>query len=268
MAFLELDSQTKLYYEDEGKGQPIIFIHGVMMSSRFFHYQIPYFKEKYRTITFDLRGHGRSSKVQHGHTVAQYAKDLKNFIEKLELTNVILVGWSMGAFVVWDYVNQFGTDNIKGVTVVDQSPSDYLWEGWKFGAFDFEAIKGVMQSIQEDQLGFNSEFIYGMFKESPDPEVHEWILEEMMKVPASIASTIVFNQTAVDFRESLSNVDIPALICFGRDDKFFPVAAGEYIQERTPGSKLVPFEESSHCLFLEEPDKFNQELDDFFQRRC
>ncbi|WP_431803880.1 alpha/beta fold hydrolase [Halobacillus andaensis] len=265
MNYLSIDSKTKLYYEGEGVGQPVIFIHGVMMSSQFFQNQYPYFKEKYRTIMFDLRGHGKSSKVEYGHTVANYARDLKLLIENLDLKDVILVGWSMGAFVVWDYINQFGTNNVKAVTVVDQSPSDYLWEGWEYGAFTFEAIKEVMQAIQEDQESFNREFIYGMFKEKPADEVHKWILDEMMKVPASIASTIVFNQTAVDYRETLSNVDIPTLICFGRDDKFFPVAAGEYIQKRIPGSKLVPFEKSSHCLFLEEPDKFNKELDHFFQ---
>ncbi|SDK02180.1 alpha/beta fold hydrolase [Sediminibacillus albus] len=265
MPYLDIDSVTKLYYQEEGKGQAVIFIHGVMMSSKFFHRQFPYFKEKYRTVTFDLRGHGDSSKVPYGHTVANYARDLKILIEKLELKDVILVGWSMGALVVWDYVNQFGTDNLKALTIVDQSPSDYLWEGWDYGAFDFEAIKQVMRAIQEDQHAFNSDFIYGMFKDTPDSGQHRWILEEMMKLPAVIASTIVFNQTAVDYRDSLSNVDVPALLCFGRDDKFFPIAAGEYIQKRIQTAKLIPFENSSHCLFLEEPAKFNKELDQFFQ---
>ncbi|WP_099159563.1 alpha/beta fold hydrolase [Virgibacillus ndiopensis] len=263
MPYAEVDSQTKLYYEEQGKGQPVIFVHGVMMSSKFFHKQIPYFSKKYRTITLDLRGHGQSSKVEHGHTVAQYARDLQKFIGLLDLKNVILVGWSMGAFVLWDYVNQFGTENVKALTVVDQSPSDYIWPEWEFGAFDFETIKGVMQAIQEDQNAFNSDFIYGMFKEQPDPKDHEWILAEMNKLPASIESTIVFNQTAVDYRDTLSNVDVPTLICFGSVG-FFPVAAGEYIQERIPGSKLVAFENSSHLLFLEETEKFNWELDAFF----
>jgi len=262
--FVELNSKTKLFYEDSGKGQTIIFVHGVMMSSKFFYKQVPYFQENYRVITLDLRAHGNSTKVQNGHTVAQYAKDLKLFIEKLNLNDVILVGWSMGAFVLWDYVNQFGTENIKALTIVDQSASDYIWPEWEFGAFDFNILKNVMQSIQEDQNGFNSEFIYGMYKENPPPEDHQWILEEMNKLPAAIASTIVFNQTAVDYRETMSNVNIPTLICFGSSG-FFPLAAGEYIQNKIKGSKFVPFYESSHLLFLEETEKFNKELDLFFK---
>ncbi|RDW16563.1 alpha/beta hydrolase [Oceanobacillus arenosus] len=263
MPYVELDLETKLFYEDEGEGKTVIFIHGVMMSSKFFYKQLPFFSKNYRTIALDLRGHGKSSKVEHGHTVAQYAKDLKIFIEKLELEDVILVGWSMGSFVVWDYVNQFGTDNIKAVTIVDQSASDYIWPNWEFGAFDFAALTGLMQAIQEDQHGFNRNFIDGMYKEKPSEEDVQWILAEMNKLPASIESTIVFNQSIADYRETLSNVDIPTLLCFGTVG-FFPIEAGEYIQKRIAGSKLVAFENSSHLLFLEETDKFNRELYTFF----
>ncbi|MBP2078082.1 pimeloyl-ACP methyl ester carboxylesterase [Oceanobacillus polygoni] len=232
------------------------------MSSKFFHKQLDHFSKKHRTIALDLRGHGQSPKVDHGHTVAQYARDLKAFIEKLALTDVILIGWSMGAFVVWDYINQFGTDNVKGITVVDQSASDYIWPDWEFGAFDFQTIASVVQAIQEDQETFNSNFIYGMYKEKPDPKEFTWILQEMNKLPASIASTIVFNQTAVDYRETLSNVTVPALICFGTVG-FFPIEAGDFIKVRTPHAKLIPFENSSHLLFLEETEKFNRELEVF-----
>ena len=72
LAFIDLDSNTNLYYEDHGQGQTVLFVHGVMMSSKFFHKQVPYFSENYRVITLDLRAHGKSSKVQYGHTVSQY----------------------------------------------------------------------------------------------------------------------------------------------------------------------------------------------------
>ncbi|ASN06249.1 hypothetical protein [Virgibacillus necropolis] len=62
---------------------------------------------------------------------------------------------------IWDYVNQFGTVNVKALTIVDQSPSVYILPGGN-------SIKGVLQAIQKDQNGFNNEFIHGMFKENPD----------------------------------------------------------------------------------------------------
>ncbi|MFP3441904.1 alpha/beta hydrolase, partial [Pantoea sp. SIMBA_133] len=66
------------------------------MSRRFFKKQLPYFRQKYRAISLDLRGHGQSSHVQTGHTVANYARDIKKFIDELHLKEVTLVGWSMG----------------------------------------------------------------------------------------------------------------------------------------------------------------------------
>lgn len=103
-----------------------------------------------------------------------------------------------------------------------------------------------------------------MYKEKPDPDEFTWILQEMNKLPASIASTIVLNQTAVDYRETLSNVTVPSLICFGTVG-FFPIEAGNYIKERTPNATLIPFEDSSHLLFLEETEKFNRELEKFIR---
>lgn len=124
MAFLKLEDGVELYYEDVGMGDPILFIHGVWMSSRFFKKQLPYFRQKYRAISIDLRGHGQSSHADSGHTVATYAKDLKEFIKKLDLRDVTLVGWSMGAFVIWEYIHQFGEDGIKGTVIVDELASD------------------------------------------------------------------------------------------------------------------------------------------------
>ncbi|WP_460337984.1 alpha/beta fold hydrolase, partial [Streptomyces sp. O3] len=63
----------------------------------------------------------------HGHTISQYARDIREFLNAIELDHVVLAGWSMGAFVVWDYLNQFGNDNIQAAVIIDQSASDYQW---------------------------------------------------------------------------------------------------------------------------------------------
>lgn len=94
-----------LYYEDRGEGQPIGFLHGVMHSLRFLELQLAGLSNEYRTIAIDCRGQGRSEKTELGHTVPRYARDLRSFIEHLDLEDVVLVGRSMGAFISWDYVN-------------------------------------------------------------------------------------------------------------------------------------------------------------------
>ncbi|MCA0992718.1 alpha/beta fold hydrolase [Pseudalkalibacillus hwajinpoensis] len=263
MPFMNLEDDLELYYEDVGMGSPVIFIHGVWMSSRFFKKQLPYFRQKYRAISLDLRGHGQSSHVQTGHTVANYARDLKKFIDELHLKEVTLVGWSMGAFVIWEYLHQFGEDNVKGTVIVDELASDFKWPDFDIGAFDLPALTGMMRDIQSDQKALLQGFIPLMFKEDRSQSELEWMLAETTKMPASIASAILFDQSIIDCRPYLNQITKPTLLCFGKEEKLIPVAAGEHLEREIPNAKLVLFEDSCHCPFIEEAERFNRIVDEF-----
>lgn len=266
MAFLKMNEDVNLYYEDKGTGTPVIFIHGVWMSSRFFHKQMDYFKNDYRALTLDLRGHGQSSHVPYGHTISSYANDLQMFMEKLQLKDVILIGWSMGAFVIWEYIKQFGEDNIKGTVIVDELPSDFKWPDFEIGAFTLETLVHFMQQIQTDRLAFIKGFIPLMFKKDLSEDEMQWMVDEVTKLPEAIASAILFDQSVVDYRNMLSTIQKPSLLCFGREEKLIPVAAGEYLKEHIPQSELVIFENSCHCPFIEEEELFNQTVVEFINK--
>lgn len=265
MAYFDLGNQIQLYYEDQGQGLPVIFIHGVWMSSRFFHKQMPYFRQRYRAIALDLRGHGRSTHVHYGHTVAQYARDLRALMHGLALEPVVLIGWSMGAFVIWEYFKQFGAENIKATVVIDESASDYKWPDWPLGFADFPTLCHVMSGLQTDRAETVRDFIPLMFKDPPAESDVQWMFEEITRMPESIASAILFDQTVQDYRPVLPQIKVPTLLCFGADEKLVPVAAGEHLQQTMPNARLVVFENSSHCPFLEEPERFNAEVDRFIQ---
>ncbi|WP_057914089.1 alpha/beta fold hydrolase [Peribacillus muralis] len=266
MALFEVEEGVRLYYEEEGQGRPIIFIHGVWMSSRFFAKQLPYFSRKYKTILLDLRSHGRSNHVHHGNTVSVYAKDLHAFISKRGLKDVILVGWSMGAFIVWDYLKQFGEGNVHSTVIVDELASDFKWPDFDIGAFDIGTLIAFMTEIQTNRTPFLRTFLSSMFKNELSEEDVNWMLEEVTKMPESIASSILFDQSIVDYREFLPNITVPTLLCFGREEKVIPVAAGEHLHDNITDSQLVIFENSCHCPFLEESDLFNKTVNDFIQK--
>ncbi len=264
MPYVSLNG-TQLYYEEKGLGQPIIFIHGVWMSGRFFHKQFEYFAQRYRTIILDLRAHGRSAQVHSGHTMANYARDIHGLMERLKLADVVLVGWSMGAFVIWDYFKQFGAENVKAAVIVDQSASDFKAPDWPLGVFDLKSLCQLIAAIQTDRETVVRQFIPKMFKKEPTEEDTKWMFDETTRLPESIASTILFNQTMQDYRPTLSSFTVPTLLCFGIDEKLIPVAAGEHLYQNLPDARLLVFEQSGHCSFLEEPDRFNQEIDRFVQ---
>ncbi|MGE7186303.1 alpha/beta fold hydrolase [Peribacillus sp. NPDC006672] len=266
MAFIEVEEGVRLFYEEKGQGRPIIFIHGVWMSSRFFGRQVRYFSEKYRVILLDLRSHGQSNHVHYGNTVSAYAKDLHAFIGKLELKDVILVGWSMGAFVVWDYLKQFGEGNIHSTVIVDELASDFKWPDFNIGAFDIDTLIALMTEIQTNRSPFLQSFLASMFKNELSVADASWMLGEVTKMPESIASAILFDQSIVDYREFLPKINVPTLLCFGRLEKVIPVAAGEHLLKNIPNSELVIFEDSCHCPFIEESALFNETVDGFIQK--
>lgn len=233
------------------------------MSSRFFQKQVSHFKEKYRVITLDLRGHGDSAKTNDGHTVAQYARDLRELVRHLGLQDMTLVGWSMGAFVIWEYLHQFGEEDVQSTVIVDELASDFKWPDFEIGAFDLAGLTSMMQELQHDQEGLLRGFLPLMFKEDVAEDYLSWMLEETMKVPASIASAILFDQSLIDCRPYLRAIQCPTLLCFGREEKLIPVAAGEHLKKSIANSQLEVFEQSCHCPFLEEPVKFNRVIDSF-----
>jgi pimeloyl-ACP methyl ester carboxylesterase len=254
---------AELHYTDEGTGQPVVFVHGVWMSGRFFDTQRPYFRHRYRTIVLDLRGHGQSEHVHEGHTVPQYARDLKALLGAIDAPAAVLVGWSMGALVIWELIDQFGTEEIRAIVCVDQSPSDYRWPDWPHGFLDFDGLCHAMAAVQEEREPFVRSFIPLMFDLAPSDTDAAWMIAEIMRPPASVASAIIFDQTVRDYRQVLPKVDVPALVCAGSRSKLMPMATQELLASEMPDARLVVFEKSGHCPFLEEPERFNEELDLF-----
>ncbi|MCG1021226.1 alpha/beta hydrolase [Sutcliffiella horikoshii] len=262
---MEVEPGVELFYDDQGEGTPVIFIHGVWMSRKFFQKQLPYFKKEHRAITLDLRGHGDSAQVTEGHTISTYARDLQTLISKLELKDVVLVGWSMGAFVIWDYLHQFGEANVKGTVIVDELASDFKWPDFPIGAFDLPTLTHFMREVQENREGFLKGFIPLMFKEEVEPAEMDWMLKETLKPTPGVASAILFDQSIVDYRPTFSSITKPTLLCFGKEEKLIPVAAGEHLKESITNSELVLFEDSCHCPFLEETERFNEEVSKFIK---
>ena len=265
MAEVTLANGVTLAYDDVGaqNRRALVLIHGISMSRRYFHKQLAPLGERNRVIAVDLRGHGDSEKTQAGHTVPQYARDLNQFIEALELDRPVLLGWSMGVFVVLDYIRQFGTAGIRGVVDVDEAASDFKWDGWAHGFLDLPTLHSLMTAVQDDKDAFVRDFVPDMFHNPQAPEDLEWMVAETSKLPTGALSAILFDQTVQDYRDVLPAVDVPTLVCWGEHDQLLPVSGAPYMHEQIAGSRLELFERSGHCPFLEESEKFNSVVQEF-----
>jgi pimeloyl-ACP methyl ester carboxylesterase len=233
------------------------------MSRRYFHKQLAALSTTHRVIAVDLRAHGDSEKVESGHTVPQYARDIDEFLRALGLDRPVLLGWSMGVFVALDYIRQFGTSGIRGLIDVDEAASDFKWDGWEHGFLDLPTLHSLMTAVQDDREAFIADFVPDMFHNPQAPEDLGWMVSESSKLPTGPLSAILFDQTVQDYRDVLPAIDVPTLICWGRHDQLLPVSGAPYMREHIRGSRLELFEDSGHCPFLEEADRFNQVLQEF-----
>src|SRR5437660_2340636 len=106
----ENNADIKIYYEDHGAGPPVVLIHGYPLSGRAWDRQVPVLLEAgHRVITYDRRGFGASSQPADGYDYDTFAADLDTLLAKLDLTDVTLVGHSMGTGEVTRYLGAYGS---------------------------------------------------------------------------------------------------------------------------------------------------------------
>jgi pimeloyl-ACP methyl ester carboxylesterase len=267
VAYIETPDGVPLYYEDHGSGETIVLVHAWTMNAEYWWQKnVSELAKFHRVVALDLRGHGLSGKTDEGHTLAQYARDVRHLGEALDLAEVTLVGWSMGASVILDYLTRFGTDGVRSVAFVEQSPRYLSAPEWEYplaGGYSPEALAAFNQNLRFDRSGAAKRFIRSMFSEALSADTIDEMYAETTKTPTSVAVATMTDMTYADLRPALEKVTVPTLLLYGAQSKLFPEDLGGWLQDQIPDSKLVMFEESGHCPFWEEPEKFNREVASF-----
>jgi non-heme chloroperoxidase len=142
MNFITTKDATKIAYKDWGKGQPILFSHGWPLTGDAWEAQMLFFGQNgYRVIAHDRRGHGKSDQPGDGNNMDQYADDLAELIEKLDLKNLVMVGHSTGGGEVAHYLGRHGSKRVARVVLVGAVPPLMLKtnanpEGTPIGVFN------------------------------------------------------------------------------------------------------------------------------------
>ena len=123
MPYFRTDDNANLYYDAFGQGEhTLLFIHGWLDSGESFRRAAGALSRQCRIIVYDQRGHGRSDAPAEGYNMTRLASDLRCLIELLELQNLTLVGYSMGAHVVYEYIRLFGEDGLDKLVITAMSP--------------------------------------------------------------------------------------------------------------------------------------------------
>ncbi|MCO1336441.1 alpha/beta hydrolase [Microbulbifer sp. OS29] len=263
---IEINKDLTIHYEQAGSGDTtIIFIPGWMMSTEVFEHQLAHFKGSthYRALAYDPRGQGKSSKPVEGHTYQQHARDLNQLIEKLGFKNVILAGWSYGVTEQLAYLDQFGTERLKAMIMIDTGPDiagatrdEWVWylnddsDGYSRGF-----TEGIIENRESVISGFSEWML-----ENPTPENIAWVSKIAKQTSSSVASITNATGFYLDYSEDLIALEgkMP-LLYLVRDD--MKEVADKWIQTNTPSATAVYM--GKHMMFWERPEEFNMVVDKF-----
>ena len=137
--FVADDGET-IHLEIAGTGPPLVMLHGWTASHQEWSPVVAALGAKHRVFRWDARGHGGHRLATATRpTVARMAQDLANLLAHYALTDVVLVGHSMGALTTWEYLRAFGTGGIRNLCFIDQSPKLVTDDDWKLGIYgDFD----------------------------------------------------------------------------------------------------------------------------------
>jgi non-heme chloroperoxidase len=258
--FVKTSDGVRIHYLEAGRGRPIVFIPGWTMPAWIWQKQIDEFSKHYHVIAVDPRSQGESDQPSYGHLPEIRARDYKELVDQLGLKHPVLVGWSMACGELIKYVEQFGTDNVGGLVLVDGLLAD------KPNPDMFVAISGWMNQLQQDRQKQADGFVRTMYKK-PQPEDYlKRVSDASAQVPADTAVILIYNMLAVkDFSPGLARLsemkaNRPVLFMYQPETQ----QTADYLKSKL-GDKLQleRFDGDGHALFVDDPEKFNRVLEDF-----
>jgi non-heme chloroperoxidase len=258
--FLEVAPQVKIYYETSGEGEPLLFVPGWTMTSGMWKEQVAAFSKTHRVVVMDPRCHGNSSKVLSGNTLQQQAKDLRRLIEGLQLDSVTVVGWSMAVAVVLEYLDQFGSDRLKSLVLVDGSPSMVKKEDWPHGLTPEETHQ-LLTQFENQRVAKTNEYVDGMFRTERTESELEWVVKEALRTPTTVSTLLGYDYFSTDRRPLLTKIGVPTLILMTPESK----DVGEFMKGKIAGAELTVFDGLGHAMFLDDPKRFNDRVAAFLK---
>ncbi len=268
----------EIAYIDEGNSKNVLlFIHGLGSYLKAWDRNIPELKTHFRCIALDLPGYGKSSKQVHSGEVNFYTEVLKEFITKLGLKNISLVGHSMGGQIAASYVISYPNEILDLILV---APAGFE----TFNSDEVEIIKKIIStdilfntSDNQIRLNYKNNF-FKMPLEAEDMIADRIAIknDEEFFNHCTVVSNSLFGLLKAPVYERLNEIDIPTLVLYGKNDLLIP---NKSIHQKTTeeiasqgsskikSSRLILLDECGHFLQYEKPDRFNSEVISFISKK-
>lgn len=269
MSMLQVETDSlgrpiELYYEDIGYGPPVVLLHGYPFDHSMWEEQVfALASGGCRVITYDRRGFGKSSKPADGYNFNRFADDLKAVLETLDLHDVTLVGFSVGAGEVVRYMSRNLGQRITRFALVSAvTPSMIKSKDNPDGA-DEARFDDICTRIRADRFAYLDQYVDQILGGSGVSRVMvDWVksLAEPASRIAMIGCVRAFADT--EFTGDMgAAINLPSLVIHGTEDRVAPFASnGKRTADMLPGSVLRAYEGAGHGLFATHGAMLSEDL--------
>ena len=245
-----------IYIGDEGKGFPLVLVHGFLGSSTMWRPQIDFFKEKFRVITPDLPGFGKSNKAKTHNSIYSVSNLMLDCLEKKKISKFHLLGHSMGGMVVQEMAKKRG-DRISKLICYSTGPIGEM-------PGRFETVDTSRENLKKNGLKTTARNIAKTwFVKGENAKYFDVCIESgtQASIEAADNSLIAFkNWNGVD---TLKNIKNKTLIIWGDKDKSYNYEQVKTLEKKITNSSLIVFYGCAHNVHLEKIKKFNRTVLDF-----
>lgn len=269
---------VELAYWEAGTGSPLVFIPGWSANGALYIHLLHLLSRDYHVYVLDVRNQGLSGRASYGARISRFAMDLKEFSEHAELEQAAYCGWSMGAAILWAYIDLFGTRRMHKLAFVDQAPSIYCHADWSeeerlnAGAFTTspERMIASYSSMQPVNMLISGTRVLERAMDLSSPWYANAIAfaQQFIKDDMQYMGKVLFDHSTNDWRDVISSkINVPTAIFTGEYSDW--LHSQHWMKSVIPDSTLHVYtreDEGDHFLALKNPEKFSRDLRSFLQR--
>jgi 3-oxoadipate enol-lactonase len=263
MPRIQVDGAT-LHYEDTGgTGEPVVFAHGLLWSTKLFQFQLDALRGEYRCIAFDFRGQGQSEVTASGYDMETLARDAAQIIGKLGAAPCHFVGLSMGGFIGMRLASRT-PELLRSLALLETAADpEPLLNRPKYAAMAaLSRVLGFGPFVPEvEKIMFGKSFLADPSREAMRRDLREQLLNNDRTGTARAVSGVIWRKGIEDL---LPRIDVPTLVLSGEEDVAVTPARSRRTADAIRGSRFQTVPRAGHSSSLENPDAVNEALRAFF----
>lgn len=256
-----------------GDGPPLVLVHGVGCSHRDWIPVARRLARRHCVLAWDARGHGNCRPVLGSITLARLASDLAEMLDHFGLQRSVLVGHSMGALTLMQYLHSYGTQRVAAVALVDQSPrivTDDSWSLGLFGGCSAAMLSGLIAGARRDlaETLLNEVGALGgpwlRRQLSVDAALGRMLRRRLGRIDVRPLLDLAESMALADFRASLSRLDAPLFVVLGAHSPHYAgLPLDAWYRDTVKHARISVYPRAGHSPHVSEPLRFAHDLERF-----